>query len=132
MTLRDDLTTTGFWYFTDGMAAGQAAEFAQWIESLGYSTLWLPDTVGRDPFAHIAWLPGGWSNTWPAMKKHPHYFDVDQLYDLETDPYETTNLAGDPAHAPVLHEMKLRLQGYLQTFSAPLSLHHHREVELLP
>jgi len=26
------------------------------VESLGYSTLWLPDTVGRDPFAHIAWL----------------------------------------------------------------------------
>ena len=23
---------------------------------MGYSTLWLPDTVGRDPFAHIAWL----------------------------------------------------------------------------
>lgn len=56
MTLRDDLSTTGLWYFTDGMAAGEAAEFAQWIESLGYSTLWLPDTVGRDPFAHIAWL----------------------------------------------------------------------------
>jgi probable F420-dependent oxidoreductase len=56
MSLRDDLSTTGLWYFTDGMSAGQAAEFAQWIESLGYSTLWLPDTVGRDPFAHIAWL----------------------------------------------------------------------------
>ena len=56
MSLRDDLTTTGIWYFTDGMAATEAAEFAQWIESLGYSTLWLPDTVGRDPFAHLAWL----------------------------------------------------------------------------
>lgn len=56
MALRDDLTTTGLWYFTDGMAAGEAAEFAQRVEALGYSTLWLPDTVGRDPFAHIAWL----------------------------------------------------------------------------
>ncbi len=56
MAVRDQLTTTGVWYFTDGMAAGEAAEFAGWIESLGYSTLWLPDTVGRDPFAHIAWL----------------------------------------------------------------------------
>ena len=26
---------------------------------LGYSTLWLPDTVGRDPFAHIAYLARG-------------------------------------------------------------------------
>lgn len=56
MSVRDDLTTTGFWYFTDGMSAGEAAEFAGKVEALGYSTLWLPDTVGRDPFAHIAWL----------------------------------------------------------------------------
>lgn len=56
MSVRDDLTTTGLWYFTDGMAAGEAADFAGRVESLGYSTLWLPDTVGRDPFAHIAWL----------------------------------------------------------------------------
>jgi probable F420-dependent oxidoreductase len=38
------------------MSSGQAAEAAGRIESLGYSTLWLPDTVGRDPFAHMAWL----------------------------------------------------------------------------
>ena len=56
MSARDRLSTTGVWYFTDTMTAGEAAEFAQRIESLGYSTLWLPDTVGRDPFAHIAWL----------------------------------------------------------------------------
>ncbi len=56
MSLRDDLRTTGIWYFTDGMSAGQAADFAGRVESLGYSTLWLPDTVGRDPFAHAAWL----------------------------------------------------------------------------
>ena len=54
-TARDRLSTTGVWYFTDGMSSGEAAEAAGRIESLGYSTLWLPDTVGRDPFAHIAW-----------------------------------------------------------------------------
>jgi probable F420-dependent oxidoreductase len=53
---RDRLSTTGVWYFTDAMSAGQAADTAGRIESLGYSTLWLPDTIGRDPFAHIAWL----------------------------------------------------------------------------
>jgi probable F420-dependent oxidoreductase len=53
---RDRLSTTGVWYFTDGMTSGEAADTAGRIESLGYSTLWLPDTVGRDPFAHIAWL----------------------------------------------------------------------------
>jgi probable F420-dependent oxidoreductase len=56
MSLRERLRTTGVWYFTDGMSAGQAAEFAGRVEQLGYSTLWLPDTIGRDPFAHIAWL----------------------------------------------------------------------------
>jgi probable F420-dependent oxidoreductase len=56
MSARDRLSTTGVWYFTDTMTAGEAADFAGRLQSLGYSTLWLPDTVGRDPFAHIAWL----------------------------------------------------------------------------
>jgi probable F420-dependent oxidoreductase len=38
------------------MPAAAAAEFAERIEALGYSTLWLPEVVGRDPFAHIAFL----------------------------------------------------------------------------
>ena len=51
-----DLTKPGVWYFTDGMSASQAAEAAQRIESLGYSALWIPEAVGRHPFAHAAWL----------------------------------------------------------------------------
>jgi probable F420-dependent oxidoreductase len=46
----------GVWTPTDGMPATAAAEFAGRLESLGYSTLWLPEVVGRDPFAHIAYL----------------------------------------------------------------------------
>src|SRR4029079_16999505 len=49
----------GGWHFTDAMSASQAAEFAARVEQLGYSALWLPDTVGRDPFAHIAHLARG-------------------------------------------------------------------------
>jgi len=48
--------STGVWFFTEGMAVARAAEFAQRVESLGYTHLWLPETTGRDPFAHIAWL----------------------------------------------------------------------------
>ena len=59
MSARDRLSgpsNLGVWYFTDAMTAAQAADAAGRIESLGYSTLWVPDTVGRDPFAHLAWL----------------------------------------------------------------------------
>ena len=51
-----DLSRTGVWYFTDGMSATEAAETAKRIEGLGYSALWIPETVGRNPFAHAAWL----------------------------------------------------------------------------
>ncbi len=61
MDLREHLRTLGIWYFTDAMPVGQAEELAGRVEQLGYSTLWLPDTVGRDPFAHIAHLADGTS-----------------------------------------------------------------------
>ena len=48
--------TLGVWYFTDAMSSIDAAGFARRVEDLGYTRLWLPETVGRDPFAHIAWL----------------------------------------------------------------------------
>jgi len=51
-----NLGKLGVWYFLDGMPAKQAAETAQRIEKLGFSALWIPETVGRDPFAHSAWL----------------------------------------------------------------------------
>ena len=46
----------GVWYFTEMLSAAQAAEAAQRIESLGYGAFWLPEAIGRHPFAHAAWL----------------------------------------------------------------------------
>jgi probable F420-dependent oxidoreductase len=46
----------GVWFPTEGMNARDAASFAQRIEQLGYSRLWLGETFGRDPFVHIAHL----------------------------------------------------------------------------
>lgn len=46
----------GVWYFLDGQPAAQAAAMAQRIEQLGYSALWIPETVGRHPFVHAGWL----------------------------------------------------------------------------
>ncbi len=50
------LGTIGVWYFTEMLSAAQAAEAAQRIESLGYGAFWLPEAIGRHPFAHAAWL----------------------------------------------------------------------------
>ncbi|MFW6094739.1 MAG: TIGR03620 family F420-dependent LLM class oxidoreductase [Pseudomonadota bacterium] len=51
-----DLGKLGVWYFLDGLPAGEAAKAAQRIESLGYSALWIPETVGRHPLVHASWL----------------------------------------------------------------------------
>ncbi|RMH85676.1 MAG: TIGR03620 family F420-dependent LLM class oxidoreductase [Actinomyces sp.] len=50
------LDTLGVWQFTDRLSAADAVAFARRLEELGYSALWIPDTVGRDPFAHAALL----------------------------------------------------------------------------
>ncbi|MEM7627606.1 MAG: sulfatase-like hydrolase/transferase [Planctomycetota bacterium] len=67
-----------------------------------------------DPFPHIIDIPGGVDNTWGPMRKHPHYFDRDQLYNLADDPDEQVNLAVDPAYGPVLETMRLELSRYLE------------------
>ena len=46
----------GVWTWLDMLSTPQAAEFAAEIESLGYSALWTPEAVGRDPFALISRL----------------------------------------------------------------------------
>ena len=51
-----DLSKTGVWFFTDRLNAEDAATTAKRIEELGYSALWIPETMGRNPFAHAAWL----------------------------------------------------------------------------
>ena len=51
-----ELSQRGVWFFTDRLAAPAAAAFAQRVEALGYGALWLPEALGRDPFAHSAWL----------------------------------------------------------------------------
>ncbi|MEM9252497.1 MAG: sulfatase-like hydrolase/transferase [Planctomycetota bacterium] len=49
----------------------------------------------------------------------PGYFDPDQLYDLEADPFEQFNLAADPAHRQTLVELQNELRGYLEDMPHP-------------
>ncbi len=51
-----ELGPLGVWYFTETMTSPQAADFAGRLESLGYAALWIPETMGRNPFAHAAYL----------------------------------------------------------------------------
>ncbi len=46
----------GVWTFLDLMSAADAAAFAQRIEAWGYSALWHPEAIGRDPFALLGYL----------------------------------------------------------------------------
>jgi len=49
-----------------------------------------------------------------ALADFPHYFDRDQLYDLEADVFEQDNLAGDPSYRQVLFEHRDRLTSLLK------------------
>lgn len=44
------------WCGTDGMSAPDAVSFAKKVEGWGYSALWIPDALGREPFTHASWL----------------------------------------------------------------------------
>src|SRR5260370_27939680 len=50
------ITKYGLWFFFDGMPAVESGEFARGVEKLRYGALWIPEAVGREPFAHAAYL----------------------------------------------------------------------------
>lgn len=49
-----DIGKLGVWAFIDEMTATEAAAFARQLEDWGYSALWIPEAVGRDPFSIIS------------------------------------------------------------------------------
>lgn len=46
----------GVWTWLDGSSPDEAVEFAGKLEKWGYSALWIPEAVGRDPFATLGYL----------------------------------------------------------------------------
>jgi arylsulfatase A-like enzyme len=74
------------------------------------------------PFSHIMLLPGGGDAEHRSYGKKPGYFDLDQLYDLEEDPDEMSNLANDPEYANVLSDMKNELQKFLDDLPGKFEL----------
>jgi len=54
-----------------------------------------------------------------AVKRHPDYWDADQLYDLQADPDERVNLAKDPKYTETVAELRGRLKGWLAGMERP-------------
>jgi len=51
-----ELGKIGVWSWLDHLSGNEAAELAQRAEGWGYSALWIPEAVGRDPFSLIGYL----------------------------------------------------------------------------
>ena len=63
------------------------------------------------------------AETDPAVADRVEIFKhrpLEELFDLEKDPYELHNLAGDPAHQPVLQELRQRLRTWMMQTDDPL------------
>ena len=56
---RLDLGRLGVWGHLDTLRAADAVAYARSAEELGYGTLWVPETVGREPVALLALLAAG-------------------------------------------------------------------------
>lgn len=56
---RIDLGRLGVWGHLDTLPSSDAVAYARRAEELGYGTLWVPETVGREPIALLGLLAGG-------------------------------------------------------------------------
>lgn len=53
-----ELGRLGVWTWLDDMSGTEAADFAGKLEQQGYSALWVPEAVGREPFSMLGFLAG--------------------------------------------------------------------------
>jgi len=76
---------------------------------------------------------GAYSQRMLRSERYKYVFnptDLDELYDLETDPGELTNRIDDPALAPTLAHLRQRLWDWMKSVKDPLG-NRWTEVELL-
>ena len=53
-----ELGAIGAWGHLDSLSVMQLRAYARRVEELGYGTLWMPETVGREPFTALGLLAG--------------------------------------------------------------------------
>src|SRR3990172_2993715 len=58
MSAAETLGRLGAWGHLDSLAIHAARAFVRRVEELGYGTLWVPETVGREPFTLLGLLTG--------------------------------------------------------------------------
>jgi probable F420-dependent oxidoreductase len=51
-----NIGTLGIWFAHNAMPIAESVAFARRVEAHGYGALWIPEAVGREPFAHLAYL----------------------------------------------------------------------------
>ncbi len=56
MSAPNTIGELGVWTWIDTMSASDATAFARQLEAWDYSALWIPEAVGRDPFAMLGYL----------------------------------------------------------------------------
>ena len=78
-------------------------------EQTGHATMVLANC--DDSLSKSVWLEHGWAD---------RPIPSEQLYDLIFDPNEANNVAGDPAYADVLQEMRGRLQAWMERTDDPI------------
>jgi hypothetical protein len=66
------------------------------------------------PFSHMLMKPGGADVDRWAIKGDPNYVDVDQLDNVNSDPYERDNLYANPDYATVRDELRAALTQQLE------------------
>jgi probable F420-dependent oxidoreductase len=53
-----DLGRLGVWGHLDSLPVAELSDYATRVEELGFGTLWVPETVGREPFTLLGLLAG--------------------------------------------------------------------------
>ena len=53
-----DLGRLGVWGHLDTLSVDDARDYVRRVEELGFGTLWVPETVGREPFTLLGLLAG--------------------------------------------------------------------------
>ena len=70
-------------------------------------------TQDRENF-YKSWVKRAQSDDKAALRMK-QYTDrpEEELYDVETDPFEMNNLAGDPQYRPIMDDLKKRLEAWM-------------------